>query len=41
MVVAQAPEGGALDVEFDMEGGPPEEERGPPPGERRRGPQNN
>ena len=39
MVVAQAPEGGALDVEFNMEGGPPEEERGPPPGERRRGAQ--
>ena len=41
MVVAQAPEGGALDVTFDMEGGPPDENEGPPPGERRRRPQNN
>ena len=35
MVVAQAPEGGALDVTFDLEGGP-EENEGPPPERRRR-----
>ena len=36
MVVAQAPEGGALDVTFDLEGGP-EENEAPPPERRREG----
>ena len=36
MVVTQAIGGGALDVEFSFEEGPPEENEGPPPGERRR-----